>query len=242
MPFLHRQSPFCVFVLTLTFLVLLTSPASSLNCSSHKFAGNNLYANCTDLPTLNSSLHWTYISKNSSLSIAFIAPPPKPDGWIAWAINPTRTGMAGSQALIAFKDVNGSMTVKKYDISSYSSVVEGEISFEVPDSSAEYSHGSMKIYATVKLPETMTEVNHVWQVGGSVRDGTPTKHEFLPANLKAVGKLHLKMADNERSNSTSVGSPIVSPISSPSPSTSSASCNTEMYVYFMLMIGALISN
>ncbi|KVI03784.1 auxin-induced in root cultures protein 12 [Cynara cardunculus var. scolymus] len=241
MAFLHRQSPFCVFVIALTFLVLLTSPASSLDCSSQKFA-NNLYANCTDLPTLKSSLHWIYISKTSSLSIAFIAPPPKPDGWIAWAINPTQTGMAGSQALIAFKDANGSMTVKKYNISSYSSIVEGEISFEVPESRAEYSGGSMKIFATVKLPETMTEVNHVWQVGGLVTEGRPTKHEFQPANLKAVGKLHLKLAEKEQNNSTTAGSPIVSPISSPSPSTSSASCNTKMYVYFMLIIGALISN
>lgn len=35
--------------------------------------------------------------------------------------------MVGSQALIAFKDANGSMVVKTYNIKSYSEIVEGKI-------------------------------------------------------------------------------------------------------------------
>lgn len=146
--------------------------------------------------------------------------------------------MAGSQALIAFKDSNGSMTVKTYNISSYSSIVNGKISFEVPESSAEYSGGSMKIFAKLKLPETMTKVNHVWQVGGSVTKGMPGKHEFLPENLQSTGKLQLRLMEDAQSNSTTVGSPAIAP----SPSTSSASSNTVTYVFFVLIIGALISN
>ncbi|KAL8215104.1 hypothetical protein R6Q57_004553 [Mikania cordata] len=238
MVFLWPKLP-TLSVLRLTFasLLFLTSPAQSLNCSSQKFS-NNLYTNCTDLPTLKSSLHWTHDNKTSSLSIAFVAPPSKPDGWIAWAINPTRTGMAGSQALIAFKDSKGSMTVKKFNLSSYSSIVEGKISFVVLASRAEYSAGSMKIFATVKLPETMTEMNYVWQVGGSVVEGMPVKHEFLPENLNAKGKLLLQLTEKTQNNRTTVGSPATAP----SPSTSSGSKNTVMYVFLMLIIGALISN
>ncbi|XP_076902770.1 sugar transporter ERD6-like 16 [Bidens hawaiensis] len=65
--------------------------------------------------------------------------------------------MAGAQSFIAFKGSNGSMTVKTYNISSYSSIVEGKIAFEVPEASAEFSGGVMRIFATMKLPEAMTE-------------------------------------------------------------------------------------
>lgn len=249
MAFLNRNSSLCFLVLTFAYLVLLTSPVHSLSCSSQKFTNNKLYTKCTDLPTLGASLHWTHIPKNSSLSIAFVAPPAKPEGWIAWAINPTQTGMAGSQALVAFKDSNGSMTVKTYNISSYSSLVEGKISLEVPESSAEYSDKSMKIFATVKLPKTMTEVNHVWQVGGSVEEGMPVKHEFQPANLKAMGKLQLQLTENAQSNGTAttpVGSPSIAPTTSitpsPSPRTNSGSRNTISYAFLMLMIRVLILN
>ncbi|XP_076950548.1 auxin-induced in root cultures protein 12-like [Bidens hawaiensis] len=70
--------------------------------------------------------------------------------------------MAGAQSFIAFKGSKGSMTVKTYNISSYSSIVEGKIAFEVPEASAEFSGGVMRIFATMKLPEAMTEVNHIW--------------------------------------------------------------------------------
>ncbi|KAL2509525.1 DOMON domain-containing protein [Forsythia ovata] len=62
--------------------------------------------------------------------IAFIATPARPNGWIAWAINPTSTGMAGSQALIAFKDSKGAMTVKTYNITLYSSLTESKVWYE----------------------------------------------------------------------------------------------------------------
>ncbi|KAF4367556.1 hypothetical protein G4B88_003760 [Cannabis sativa] len=172
-------------------LVLLISPAQSLTCTTQKFSNNKLYSQCLDLPSLGSYLHWTYDSSNSSLSIAFIAPPAKSDGWISWAINPTGTGMVGSQSLIAFKQSDGSMVVKTYDIKSYSSLVEGKLSFDVWDTSAEYSGGVMRIFAKVKLPEKASSVNHVWQVGPSVASGRPDAHEFQGANLNAKGKLSL---------------------------------------------------
>ncbi|KAL4558525.1 hypothetical protein LXL04_036726 [Taraxacum kok-saghyz] len=224
---LRRSSPFFFILLTLTSVILLSSPVHSLTRTSEKFANKKPYSNCTDLPTLNSTLHWTFTPRNSSLSVAFTAPPATPNGWISWAINPTKTGMLGSQALIAFKNSNGSMVVRTYNLSSYASIEEGKISFEVPESSAEFSDGVMKLFATVKLPETMTEVNHVWQVGGSVKDGVPVKHGFMPANLKAMGKLEL--VGKVGSNGTAAGSsPTVAP------GTSAASGIAGIYVITIL--------
>ncbi|KAL8225041.1 hypothetical protein R6Q57_017598 [Mikania cordata] len=234
MAVLRPTSPFFL-LLALTSLVLRSSPVNSLTCSSEKFSNKRVYSNCTELPTLNSTLHWTYTRQNSSLSIAFAAPPATPNGWIAWAINPTQTGMAGSQALIAFKNSNGSMIVKTYNISSYTSIVEGKIAFEVPESSAEFSDGVMMIFATLKLPEMMTEVSQVWQVGGSVNDGFPAKHEFLPANKMAMSKLQLNV--KAQSNSTTAKSPAINPAGAPA--SGSASINTEVYG-ILAVIGCIL--
>ncbi|MBA0758384.1 hypothetical protein Gotri_021389 [Gossypium trilobum] len=177
-----------LFCLCLT----LISPTHSTDCSSLKLSGGKKqYSNCTHLPTLNATLHFTYNATNSSLSIAFSAPPAKAGGWIAWAVNPTGTGMAGSQALLAFKN-NGSMVVKTYNISSYSSIVEGKLSFDVWDLEAEAgSDGKMVLYGSLKVEESAEKLNQVWQVGPGIADGHPMKHEFDKANLGSVGELQL---------------------------------------------------
>ncbi|KAI7982492.1 Cytochrome b561 and DOMON domain-containing protein [Camellia lanceoleosa] len=100
--------------------------------------------------------------------------------------------MAGSQAFVAFKDSNGVMTVKTFDISSYTSIVPSNLSFDVSAMSAESLGGMTRIFATLTLPSKMaTTLNQVWQVGPSVVDGFPTKHDFQPANLNSEGTLDL---------------------------------------------------
>lgn len=180
--------------------ILLISPAYSLTCKTQKFTNNKLYSNCLDLPTLTSYLHWSYDSSNSSLSIAFIAAPAKSNGWISWAINPTATGMVGSQALIAFKQSNGSMIVKTFDIKSYGSLIEGKLSVEIWDTVAEYSDGFMRIFAKVKVPQKASSINHVWQVGPSVSDGRPDPHDTQDPNLKAKGTLSLTGSQTSTGN------------------------------------------
>ncbi|KAK3004660.1 hypothetical protein RJ639_018277 [Escallonia herrerae] len=179
-------------IIAVALLATLISPSQSLTCTSQKFTSNKLYDRCSDLPRLTSYLHWSYNSGKKTLAIAFVAPPAKPDGWISWAINPTGTGMAGSQSLVAFKDSKGVMTVKTYNISSYSSIVASKLSFEVSDISAESSGGNMMIFATVALPGDLgTTFNQVWQVGPAVVNGGPGRHDFQPENLNAKGTLDL---------------------------------------------------
>lgn len=121
------------------------------------------------------------------------------------------------------------MIVKTYNITSYGPIMEGKIAFEVPESSAEFSGGVMKIFAIVKLHDSMTELNHVWQVGSSVMNGMPVKHAFLPDNLNAKGTLELvgkgksTTASGPISGSPTAGSPTVAP------SSSSASGNVGIY-------------
>ncbi|GJY89209.1 auxin-responsive family protein [Tanacetum coccineum] len=84
-------------------------------------------------PQLGSYLHWSLDTVKNTLSIAFIAPPATPDGWVSWAINPTGDGMEGAQSLIGYKASNGSIVVKTYNISSYDSIVDGKLVFDFPE-------------------------------------------------------------------------------------------------------------
>ncbi|KAL8026889.1 hypothetical protein ABFX02_14G059100 [Erythranthe guttata] len=180
-----------VFLLT---AVSLFSPSQSATCASQTFTGgrDRVYTFCTDLPALDSYLHWSYDQPESTLSIAFVAAPTRPEGWISWSINPTGTGMVGAQALAAFRDSRGGMAVKTYNVTGYGPLKESRVWYEVKESSAEYSGGVMRLFATLVLPEKgLTAVNHVWQVGPSVTGGVPDKHEFKAGNMNAKGILDL---------------------------------------------------
>ncbi|KAG4192283.1 hypothetical protein ERO13_A07G147900v2 [Gossypium hirsutum] len=210
-------SLFCPSLIVFFSLWLtLISPSHSIDCSSLKLPGGIRHysnctelptLNCTELPTLNCTLHFTYNATNSSLFIAFSAAPSNADGWIAWAVNPTDTGMAGSQALLAFKN-KGSIVVKTYNISSYRSIVEGKLSFDVWDLEAEATNdGKMVVYGSLKVEGSVEKLNQVWQVGPGVSDGHPMKHEFGKANLGSWGEL--KLVEKVSSGSSS---PAPSPV------------------------------
>ncbi|KAM7262635.1 hypothetical protein ACFE04_000318 [Oxalis oulophora] len=187
-----------ILILSSYSWVLLISQSQSLTCTTQTFTNKNtVYSHCLDLPSLSSYLHFTYDSSNTTLSIAFIATAPSSAGWVSWAINPTSTGMAGCQSLVAYNH-NGKVNVKLYNVSSYTSIVEvDKLGFDVWDLQGEEdgSSGSFKIFAKIKVPADLAEkklINHVWQIGPGVSsDGMLVKHDFNPDNLKAVGTLDL---------------------------------------------------
>ncbi|KAG6630899.1 hypothetical protein CIPAW_13G053100 [Carya illinoinensis] len=157
---------------------LLVSPALSLTCTLQKLKNKNDYPNCTDLPHLGAFLHWNFNASNSSLSMTFIAPPAKTGGWVAWAINPNSTRMAGSHALLAYKPNSSAVTIQTYDIKSYNISLSGmNLSYPVWDLKAEESSGIITIYGKWKLPAKTEKVNQVWQVGpGIIPSGYPMIH------------------------------------------------------------------
>ena len=174
-------------VVAVLVLGLVVSPGESLTCASQKFK-NKVYANCTDLPYLGAYLHWTYNAYNATLSIAFLAKPPQPDGWVAWGINPSSTKMPGSQTLLAYES-NGIPTVKTYNIRSYNlSSSETKLLYDVSDLSYEYSDSTITIFATWLVLDE--KVNHVWQVG-PISQGVPGIHVTKADNLLSFGVLEL---------------------------------------------------
>ncbi|KAJ4965830.1 hypothetical protein NE237_017679 [Protea cynaroides] len=193
-------------ILVFAVLLLQIHHSHSLTCTSQKFTSDRVYDNCNDLPKLSSYLHWTYDSSNSSLKIAFLAPPSGKDGWISWSINPKGQQMMGSQALIAYK-VDDKMTVKTFNVSS-DDIAPSKIAYQVSDMEAEYSDGTMKIFATIALPANLTTINQVWQVGSTVVDGIPAKHATLPDNLKSMGTLDLSVKEKSTSGGKRNGIPI----------------------------------
>ncbi|KAL2957354.1 hypothetical protein AAZX31_18G142400 [Glycine max] len=192
--------------LLLLFLTLVAATASSLTCTTQKLTDskNNLYSNCLDLPALDSFLHWTHDPTNASLSVAFAAAPPNSGGWVSWGINPTAIGMQGAQVLAAYKADNGAVTVKTLDLKSYTAIVPGKLSFDVWDVRGEEVRGVIRIFATVKVPEKVESVNHVWQVGPSVTAGRIDRHDFGPSNMNSKGVLSF--------NGAQVGGGAVDPI------------------------------
>ncbi|KAJ0249606.1 Auxin-induced in root cultures protein 12 [Hirschfeldia incana] len=199
-------------VLALACLVSLISPAISQTCPTQNVSGN--FENCMALPQLDSYLHYTYDAANSSLSVAFVATPPRSGDWVAWAINPTARRMLGSQAFLAYSPRAGARPeVNTYNISTYN-LTPGRLSFEFWNLRAESMAGNMiVIYTTVKVPAGAESVNQVWQMGGNVTAGRPGVHPMNPANMASTAVLRLTGSDAPSS------APGAAPGSVPGPTT-----------------------
>ncbi|KAH1081585.1 hypothetical protein J1N35_021346 [Gossypium stocksii] len=99
--------------------------------------------------------------------------------------------MVVSQALITFKNKD-SLVVKTYNLSSYSSIVEGKLSFDVWDLEAETDHdGKMVIYGSLKVPASVEKVNQVWQVGSGVINDHPMEHGFAKRQSRFLGRVEV---------------------------------------------------
>ncbi|CAM0911923.1 unnamed protein product [Alopecurus aequalis] len=183
--------------IALLVLVLASARAASAAgaCAAEKFPAGRMYTTCEDLPQLGAALHWTYDESKSSLSLAFVASPAGPNGWVAWALNPTGEGMAGAQALVALKGSSGGApSVKTYNITGYVPLGKAStpIAYPATDLAADSgSGGKIRLYGKLQLRKGMTAVNQVWQIGTSVTGGAPDKHAFAAGNLAAKSKLVL---------------------------------------------------
>ncbi|PWZ57342.1 Auxin-induced in root cultures protein 12 [Zea mays] len=180
-------------------LLTLALPAVMSACASEVFPAGKTYVTCQDLPELGAALHWTYYDYASgpSLSLAFVAVPAAPGGWVAWGINPTGNGMVGTQALLALVPGASSSvpTVRTYNITSYAvGAASTPITFPTAGLAADVaSGGRIRLYATLQLDKGIKVVNQVWQVGPSVTRGVPDTHAMAPENLAAMGKLVLSV-------------------------------------------------
>ncbi|OVA09270.1 DOMON domain [Macleaya cordata] len=175
--------------IVLCFITSLVLPASAQTCSNYTFSTNRVFSSCSNLPYLDAHLHWNYIASTKKIEIAYRAPQTS-NGWIAWGINPTGTGMAGSQAIVAFRHSNGSLVAYPTQLTSYKpSMQPGTLSFPVSNINTEYSNNEMAIFAVVGPLSNSTTVNHVWQAGTSVSNDVPQMHPTSGANVQSHGAL-----------------------------------------------------
>ncbi|TQD77350.1 hypothetical protein C1H46_037128 [Malus baccata] len=131
-----------LFVICLLFTV--SSAAAQPPCTTRIFSNKKTFAACSTLPVLNSTIHWNYYPLTATVDIAFTQSAVSDSRWVAWAINPTSTGMVGSQAIVAYKRTDGTMTVYSSPIKSYGTHLEqGNVSFPLYDVSAVYENNEI---------------------------------------------------------------------------------------------------
>ncbi|XP_015063704.2 cytochrome b561 and DOMON domain-containing protein At5g47530-like [Solanum pennellii] len=127
-----------------------------------------------------------------TVDIAFRKSESQHGRWLAWAINPTSTGMIGSQAFVALQRSDGTLEAYTSPIDTYgTTLVKGDLSFTVHNVSAQYINGQVIIFARFELPMNGSNVvNHVWQEGALQDDDTPGSHGMSGDNLRSFGTLN----------------------------------------------------
>ncbi|XP_010688998.2 cytochrome b561 and DOMON domain-containing protein At5g47530 [Beta vulgaris subsp. vulgaris] len=167
----------------------LSLMSSAQTCKNYKFSSKIGFNSCADLPVLQAHLHWNYNSTAETVHIAYRANQ-IPRGWISWGINPTGSGMVGTQALVAFQDLNGKMKVYTTQINSYSPEMKPKpLSFSVSELSAEYVNDEMIISAVLGPLSNGTTFNIVWQAGNAVSNGIPQSHPHYGPYIRSSGTL-----------------------------------------------------
>lgn len=176
---------------------LFMSSICAQSCTKYNFASNRVFSTCSDLPYLSSYLHWTYDPSSQRLQIAFRRTGMLSSRWVAWAFNPVSQGMVGSQALVAFQKSDGTMRAYTSPIPSYQTgLQEGELSFPVSDLSATHSNNEIIIYATLKLQNSSSTLNQVWQEGPLSND-SPGIHPTTGPNVQSMGTLNLLSGESK---------------------------------------------
>jgi hypothetical protein len=171
-------------------LISLSVSSLAQSCGSYSFSNSQKYSACNDLSQLNCFLHWTYHPSNMTADIAFRKTGASTTNWIAWALNPTRQGMGGSQALVAYQQSDSTMRVYTATVDASGSMQPANLSFGVPNISAEYySGGDMIIFATLQLSASLVSTNQVWQEG-PLSGGSPGPHPTTGQNMQSVGTVN----------------------------------------------------
>lgn len=132
------------------------------------------------------------LSAGGKVRLAYRQPSVDTSKWVAWAINPTSTGMDGAQALVAYQQADGSMRAYTSPISGdQTKLEEGKLSFDVSDLSATYAGSEITVFATITPPAgNGSTVNQVWQEGPLTGAGTPGPHPFSGVNTQSKGTLN----------------------------------------------------
>ncbi|KAK9691273.1 hypothetical protein RND81_09G186200 [Saponaria officinalis] len=189
----------------ITQFSLYVPTTNAQSCKGFSFPNNKQFSTCNDLSVLNSFLYWTYDSTAGTADIAFRVTGVDPSSnWVAWALNPTGSGMVKAQSLVALQNSSGAMYAYTSDVQSYQTPLsKSDLSFQVSKLSAVSKGKDVIIFATIKPPKTT--VNQVWQVG-PVSGGKPGMHAQGGANFKSSGTVDFLSGQTTSSTSSLGGS------------------------------------
>lgn len=168
-----------LILLALTVVVLVRC-SSAFQCSGNSLTAG--FASCADLQS--SALAWTYAPANNTASIAYMDTALSTSGWVGWGVNFNGSSMVNSDALVAFKQPNGTASILRYKLTS---AVYNDISLpltpvgafdilQVLNMSTLISGTSFTILATLRLPPGFTSINTVYNRGPSVTNNVPAPH------------------------------------------------------------------
>lgn len=174
--------------LSILFCILISNSILTLaqDCNTYTFTSNAIFATCVSLPVQNSHLHWNYHQTNGTVDMAYRHTGVSASTWVAWGLNLDRTGMAGTQALVALQNSTGERAYTSSVDDYNTQLQESRLSFEVRNLRAERVNGDVVIYATLVLPSGRTSFNQVWQ-SGPVTNGAPGRHAMNSENRNSVG-------------------------------------------------------
>ncbi|PIA38372.1 hypothetical protein AQUCO_02800218v1 [Aquilegia coerulea] len=179
-----------LLLLSLTLFSLIFSVFAQ-TCTTYNFSNTKVFTSCSDLPVLNSFLHWNYNLRTHIVDVAYRQPGliSSSGRWISWAINPTSDGMIGAQSLVAFTGSDGSMRAYTSPITAYRTKLElGNLSFPVSDVSAVLENNEMIIFASIQLLSNSSEINHLWQEG-PLKGDIPGIHATSGPNMESKATL-----------------------------------------------------
>lgn len=164
--------------------------------------------NCKKLITLGAEFGWN-IHSNNQIDILFSI---KISGdhrakWLAWGVNPGphRPKMVGTRAIIGISQPNGTLAVRKYNITSDTRLgCRLQPSQDFDDVIVKTMKGDvladkyMSIFATLILPPdpaayNISKLNHLWQVGFEADDVhlEPKMHSTALQNVDSTETLNL---------------------------------------------------
>ncbi|XBI70042.1 cytochrome b561 and DOMON domain-containing protein At5g47530-like [Triticum dicoccoides] len=180
---------FLVIVATAVLLSAAGATGQQKGCGNATFPAGRSFERCNTLPVLGASLHWTYHAANGTAELAFRATSGSAR-WVAWGINPSGAGMAGSNVFVASQGGSGAVSVLTTILRSTAPALDNTtLQFDVPvPPTAEYAAGAYTIYATVALPGNSTQQNTVWQAG-PLSGGDILPHPTSGPNLQSLMQL-----------------------------------------------------
>ncbi|KAI4306120.1 hypothetical protein L6164_029427 [Bauhinia variegata] len=196
------SSPLPVLIFILAFLSSCFSGDASSKCENFP-----KFKSCKELRSPGAVFAYNYQNNTNTtqLEILFGAPlrPPHTSGWIAWGVNPgKRPEMIGTQAIVGIINERGSPTSNTFDITKETRLgclllpTKNLSGLQVLNASVAYD-GKERLYtisATLVLENSVyniSRLNHVWQVGYAVENGSPRNHPTTLRNIDSTETVDL---------------------------------------------------